>query len=149
MLPRFDGPEQVGKLLNVCSLTVGGGKRTCRATQLAATFPRNLTQAKEMTASKNTLQAAHVKQFTDLLRSIEPWQHKTCRISIPEFVPAHNCVVALCANHKFMSLLFHMSPLCKQWVSTPCKVPGAYEHKAHRDITQFNVLQVHTKSNCP
>ena len=89
-----------------------------------------------MTASKITLQAAHVKQFNDLLRSIEPWQHKTCRITIPEFVPAHNWVVALCANHKFMSLLFHMSPLCKQWVSTPCKVPGAYEHKAHRDNTQ-------------
>ena len=35
-------------------------------------FPRNLSQAKEMTASKVTLQAAHVKQFNDMLRSIEP-----------------------------------------------------------------------------
>ena len=85
---------------------MGGGKRTCRATQMAAPFPRNLSQAKEMTASKVTLQAAHVEQFNDLLRSIEPWQYETCRITIPEFVPAHNWVVALCANNKHLRSCF-------------------------------------------
>ena len=89
-----------------------------------------------MTASKVTLQAAHVKQFIDLLRSIRTMITNDMQNTIPEFVLAHNRLVALCANHKFMSLLFHMSPLCKQWVSAPCNVLCAYEHKAHKDITR-------------